>query len=243
MDDFHELPLSEPGGELLGAMAFLAALAYPESIPARDRAIEAMKALCAKLAIRHGRDCKQPSMRNQQIEGTLRRLSARIEKRLEAADAAAWISIGARQPGPREKANPADMQRARFFVLKAGGRIAASAEEIRRTGRGVLIATLRAKPGALLSVNEFARQSQRGDWERDTWRESRPVLHLALALRGIGMKWTDPRGFGLLPLLASPQWIRDALPSGEEWLATLERSGKKHPALASAGRRVHLMAG
>ncbi len=234
MDEITALPLDEPGGELFAAMAYLAAVAYPESTTKRDRAIEAMKAMMLRAARRHGLKYGKPPMLAQQQHGTLRRLASRLQKRLAAAEAAAWFVFGTRTPGRAVKLGPAEIQRARFFVMRAGGRIAASADEIRRTGGGILVATHRTELGPLLSVNHWSRREQMvgvGDFERDTWRSSRAVLHLAFALRGIRRNWTDPRGFGLFTLLANPQWVREALPSSERWLVLLEHAAQRHPAL------------
>lgn len=233
MDEFTALALDEPGGELFAAMAFLAALAYPESTAKRDRAIEAMKSLMLRAARTYGRDYGTPPMLAQQQHGTLRRLAVRVGKRLDAAEAAAMFSLGLRQAGRKVKISPADQQRARSFVRRAGGRVAASPDDARKNG-GVVVATQRRERGAVASVNYWAkRHSMRGDWERDTWRPSRPVLHLALGLRRVRMDWTDPRGFGLFPLLANPQWVRVALGSAERHVVLLEHAGEKYATLAA----------
>jgi hypothetical protein len=201
-----------------------------------------MKSMLLRAARRGGHDLGAPTMLAQQQRGTLRRMAERIGKRLDAADAAAWFELGVTLPGPRVRLDPAMIQRTRFFVMKHGGRIAASREDARRSG-GVLIGTHRHVPGERLTVNEWARRTGRGDWERDTWRPSRPVLHLALALRNVAAQWTDPRGFGLFPLLANPQWVRAALESAERNGLYLELAAREQPALAAFadGVRVRLI--
>jgi hypothetical protein len=47
------------------------------------------------------------------------------------------------------------------------------------------------------------------------------------------MDWTDPRGFGLFPLLANPQWVRVALGSAERHVVLLEHAGEKYATLAA----------
>lgn len=263
MDSYTWLPLDEPGGELLSAMAFLAALAYPESSAKRDRAIEAMKVLMLRAARQRGITVQPWSMRNRNVDGTLRRLDGRIEKRLEAAEAASVFSLGLREAGQETRIGPREQQRTRSWLRSIGARIATSADDARRNG-GALVATHRQVPCRPISVNAWARMGReitgrfeigplnldlhfkrprvRGDWERDTWRTSRPVLHLACALRSLHLKRHDPRGFGVFTLLANPQWIREVLQSAEQHLLSLELS--EHPALKQFRHcgRVRLMA-
>lgn len=237
MDEFTALPIDEPGGELFAAMAFLAALAYPESTTYRDRAIEAMKAMMLRAARAHGSDFGKPSMLMQQQHGTLRRLDGRIEKRLDAAQAAAFFMLGAHARGSRElKLDAANVKRTRDWLMRHGHTMASADKHA---------AKYRSIPGPLLSVNRWALRTGRGDWERDTWRPSRPVLHLALALRVVQMQWTDPRPFGLWPLLANPQWIRAALASAENHVVHLEYAARRRPALAgiAGAKRVRLLPG
>jgi hypothetical protein len=203
-DEILKLRLGEPGGELLAAMTFLAILAYPESTSKRTRAIEAMRSRYAR-TVRRG----SPSMTAQQQDGTLRRLALRVVKRIDAAEAARAFVHGGRQPMRRVpvRHEPARLPRARFRQKKTGM-------------RGRLVTGSYLEPGALWTVNAWARQSLRGDWERDTWRTSRPVLHMALALLD---EFESRRGAcGVTDMLLNPGWVRGVLSDAESWLLGLK---------------------
>lgn len=168
----------------VGAMGFLAVLAYPESIKKRDELVFAMKACFARGQIPRGRGrrvlpAEMREMENQQIDGRLDRAHRRIVDRLLAAD---MINR----------------------VLAAQGRssLTSSAEWVaRRINRS----RNRGHP-----VRKAAKVRDRilGD--------GRPVLHLALALRGLLLA----RGIvelNMVQLMVRPDWLGACLSRAEGW--------------------------
>jgi hypothetical protein len=85
-----EVTYVDTSNPLWAAMVFLATLAYPENYDRRDRAILAMRALMYRAARRFDRALGSHSsavlaqMPPQSQNGTLRRLTARLNKRLQA---------------------------------------------------------------------------------------------------------------------------------------------------------------
>jgi hypothetical protein len=75
-------------GELFAAMVFLAALAYPQSHPARNRFITAMKSACQRAARAAGRSTAAPVLLAKNQNATLRLGVKRIHYRVLAARAA-----------------------------------------------------------------------------------------------------------------------------------------------------------
>lgn len=83
------------------------------------------------------------------------------------------------------------------------------------------------------SLRAFQARRRIGPHYRGTW--CLEVMHLAMALRALSMRWTDPRGFGVRTLLANPGWIVAALDSAESF-AQLRRASNLPAALAGYRR-------
>ena len=179
-----EIDLEAPGGELLGAVAYLAVLAYPESHRKRSRCVDAMLAMLNRAAKTHGRATSKfaselfaeiPTKRQGEIlgkgqKGALRR----IYRRWQAAEIASR-------------------------ALASGMSLNA------------IIAELNANESHFFDA---------------VWSESKPVLHLALALRGIAFRWQDDGRPSYIQLLARPTWVRDAIQSAENWRLTFSAGAR-----------------
>jgi hypothetical protein len=93
-------------GELPAAMLFLALIAYPESSreeeKLRARALLAMQAWCERQARAAGYAINGTAIKALRVEhqtNTLRRLSTRLQKRLEAGRTGAMLLLKVRRPG------------------------------------------------------------------------------------------------------------------------------------------------
>ena len=180
------LPLSDcPEHDYLAAIGFLAALAFPESIPARNAFVKtAIRHLNAlhNLHNPHAAKLQVGRVREIRVSSPITRAATRIEKhRLPAAEIAAAVLVSdlSRRMRPH-------------IVVSIGGM------PIRSTRAGVMAA------GSGTPSNVYTR----------TWASSKPVLHLALALRALLLEpeWAalvDKRG--LWGLIERPDWVRTAL--------------------------------
>lgn len=179
-----ELDLDAPGGELLGAIAYLAVLAYPESHRKRDRCVSALLALCNRAA----RDAGKPTaafaselfdevphhVQARTLSTTGRKgMLPRVRRRLVAADAAAHAFLGQ-------------------------------------------------------SINKAAKRSGMDEsyFMYNIWAKSKPVLHLALALREVLLSWQHDGHPIYLQLIARPSWVRSAIVSAENWRVMLSAEGR-----------------
>lgn len=235
------VPISGPGGELLAAMMFLATLAYPESWDARNRAIEAMRSWMVRTSRASGRRVPkgQKLMPRKNQDATLRRLRARINKRLIAASVASRIITGERYRGREVSAAPEDLQRTRVRLMNAGHSFESAVAHT--------LTKHETSPGPALSLKDFARRAPEGvaNFLHNSWAPE--VLHLAMALRQISMAWKrreDPRPFGLAALLARPDWSRAALEKAEKWAWMLDLARAERPAFRNvrADRFIRLIA-
>lgn len=192
----------------LGAIAYLAVLAYPERAewPKRDKFVEAAKAwLCKQYMYRRERKRaatnilpKYRSFKWEKIDGTLKQAFYRIEAwRLPAAMMADWVILEGKRVGPfvirvrdsdRKYFTPASLNRAAERV----GELLASQRQLQHARRG----------------KEFG-------WERTSvmhrvWASTKPVLHLALAFPSRKGKKIDP-----FRLVVDPSWLAQALVQAE----------------------------
>ncbi len=203
-DELTTVPAENP---LLTAMVFLAALAYPEDWTKRDRAIESMKALVFRAAKTRGQLDRLPAekMTRQQMENTLRLLTKRIDKRLQASTVCADLLMRIKRPGKPHRLAPTAVQATKWHLRKAGIPEARVSE---------LAATTRATPGKAWSLNDHAKHGP-ARFKSDAWRPE--VMHLAMALNSVKRKWSDPRGrpFSVATLLFNPEWVIPAIRSAE----------------------------
>jgi hypothetical protein len=217
----REVTYVDTSNPLWAAMVFLATLAYPENYGRRDRAILAMKALMYRASRRFGMPLASDSsavlaqMPPQQQNGTLRRLTARLNKRRYAGSVAAELLTGVRRPGRTERISPVDQQRTQFSLMKRGK----SYPEARR-----MVMSRRVLPGQPWSLNDFAKRFPSGParFKSDAWRPE--VLHLILAFNTVAITWRDPHGFNIARLLANPEWVLRALEHAESNATLLPRT-------------------
>jgi hypothetical protein len=220
MDD-KEVTYVDTSNPLWAAMVFLATLAYPENYDRRDRAILAMKALMYRAARRFDKPLGSHSsavlaqMPPQAQNGTLRRLTARLNKRLLAGSVAARLLVEVRRPGRVEKVSPRLQQQTLFALMKRGK----SYTEARR-----MVMTQRVLPGPPLSLNDFAKRFPSGParFKSDAWRPE--ILHLTHAFHTVAITWRDPHGFNVARLLANPEWVLHALEHAESNATHLPRT-------------------
>jgi len=208
----------------LGAVAYLAVLAYPSRAEwdKRTQFVEHFKGRLSKLYIdgavlRKGellRTYKRPrervariqpryrQMKHEKIEGVLNRAFYRIKAwRLPAAEIALWMMLHNQRVGP--------------FVVKVANASRPQWEPTSIAKACDLVADL--------------LNSQRGVWERfhsdhdfgwdavrvrhRVWATTKPVLHLAIALRGAPRR--EHYSIEPLLLIQEPSWLRNALEYAE----------------------------
>jgi hypothetical protein len=204
----RELTQVDISSPLWAAMVFLAVLAYPESTDRRDRAILAMKAWVYRAARSFNKPVGSDSasvfaaMPVQQQNGTLRRLSMRLDKRLIAGSVASQLVLHMHKPGRIERIAPSQQQRTRQMLMTQGIPYAKAVRLTMQT---------RTWPGKLFSLNDYAKRYPGGSarFKNQVWRPE--ILHLALAFHSTALGWRDPLGFNIFRLLANPQWILNAL--------------------------------
>jgi hypothetical protein len=181
-----ELDLDAPGGELRAAMAYLAALAYPESHRKRNNSVKALLALMNRAA----RDLGKP------LSPSASDLFAEVPRQMQARR----LGTGRKGMLPRIRRR---LQAAQAAAEAFGGR----------------------------SLREIAA-AHAGDaayFLHTVWSESKPVLHLALAMRGTLMRWEDDGRPAYLQLLARPAWVREAMRSAESWRSMLSVGERAKP--------------
>lgn len=188
----------------LGAMGFLAALAYPQDISKRNQFVEAAKANLTKIYIARGmpRAVAKPQFRryvNRTIKNKIRRCQHRIEtRRLPAAMMARWILL--HHPPLVRVVDPENPAWKPTTVNAAVTRMA--------------ILLRHADPRHLEPVAELANLSHL------VWAESKPVLHLALALYEAIQTQGRDRG-PLFDLVVDPGWLAPTLARAEALRRTL----------------------
>ena len=225
---------------LWAAMVFLATVAYPEDWSKRDRAMLAMKAVMYRAARRFGKpigtDAKAvfSQMPVQQQSGTLRRLSARLQKRLVAGRVASSLLSGVRRLARIEYVPPAIQQRTRMAMISRG---------VPYKRALTMTMTKQHIAGAPWTLNDHAKAYPGGParFKSDVWRPE--ILHLIKAFHTVALEWRDPRGFNVLRLLANPGWSRRALESAERLASLLPRTSNLPQSLrrAVATPRVRLV--
>ena len=226
----REVTHVDTANPLWAAMVFLGVLAYPEDYGRRDRAILAMRALTYRGARRFGAPIASDSaavfarMPPQQQDGTLRRLSARLQKRLLAGSVAAQLLVEVRKPGRIEKVPPHLQQQTLFALMKRGKPYSQAVSMVMKQ---------RTLPGSPWSLNDFARRFPGGParFKSGAWRPE--ILHLILAFHTMAITWKDPHGFNIIRLLANPEWARDALRHAEVNATFLPRTSNLPTSLRS----------
>jgi len=218
-----EIDLRKP---LLAAMLYLSVLAYPEDESSRQRARLAMFALMIRAARKRGLPDPPDAaevlrmMPVQQMEGTLRRLTDRLNKRLLGARALAYLIGDLRHPGPGVRVPPDVQKKTRDRFLRAG-------LSMRRADE--LTTKVLITPGRRWTLNDFAREYGSGKFKCDAWNPA--ILHLASAFREVALRWADPRGLSVLTLLARPDWVIRAVQSAEVFAHCMPRTINHPPAL------------
>lgn len=151
----------------------------------------------------------------QQQHGTIRRLGARLDKRLLAGSVASQLLVGMRKPGKVERISPVNQQQTRLALIARG---ASYTNAVRMT------MTKRTNAGIAWSLNDFAKLFPSGParFKSQVWRPE--ILHLTLAFHTVAISWRDPRGFNVMRLLANPEWSLRALASAESLAAFLPRT-------------------
>jgi hypothetical protein len=187
----------------LGAIVYLAVLAYPDDVPQRDKFVFAAKALILRDYVDLGGDSAKVRAAFRKIvfetpsrdiyDGGRIRLAWRriVRRRLPAADVASRAVIASVPNSPFE------------FVFDGV------------PVRGGVTAAIRG-----ISARDGREQN---DVMKRIWSESKPVLHLALALRNV----LDEMGRAVSAheLLRSPAWVREAVKDSENALMLLDYAG------------------
>ena len=174
----------------LGAIAYLAVLAYPNRSEwrMRDQFVEACKALMLQIAVKRGYPRweiypRYRKMRPEQMHSRISRAFRRIySRRLFAVYVASWPILSRTKVGP--------------FSIKAP-------------------ATIRAglKVGLVDYVRDYEDLDSDAFWNRYRlqWAESLPVLHLTWVIAGLLQKeQSNP-----MQLIYRPHWVRRALKASE----------------------------
>ena len=227
-------------------MVYLCLLAYPlaQDDKKRARLFEAFWAYIIRTARFHGRARKGSTAEHskllrklpvQQMWGTLNLANRRIWWRIVAAER--FLFYGAMETTKRKKArrrNPADVNRDRFWIknpvlpLPKGFRGGRRYIEERGTVWYVEeyeYADEQEKPTVTHVVQAISRKIAMP--ERNVWsqivRPSRPVLHMADALRSTMLEQLDLKeldkqdqqlsnsGFNCLTLIRRPEWVKRAV--------------------------------
>lgn len=194
----------------LAAVAYLAVLAYPHETAKRDEFLEAGRALVLKQAVNDGYPRQDISTRwrripNRKIDNRLTAGFRRIvRRRLPVAHVApAGLIAGAhsfKSPVTKLLENLAE-HHARAFP---------------RNRRSTDLDSLK--------WHEDGSEGKRAEVISRLWSETKPVLHLAVALNG---QRPEPNYKGNLPLVEmiwSPEWIIPALESAEALRQIIARS-------------------
>lgn len=196
--------LPRHGPDFFGAMAFLALLAYPEPLKRamRDKVVFSCKAHLIKAA----KKARPP--------GKLLRkefLNYRIEKIESGPISQAWRRIANRRI-------PAAMMLEMLMLRRAGARVVFNKQEIEVNVSSAADAI--ANELDALKVADLSRQNTL----TRVWKESAPVLHLAVALNSVLRRL--PRGQrSFFTLLNNPSWVRQAIASAEIVRKTLPAYG------------------
>lgn len=219
---------------VLAAMMFLAALAYPESHAARNRAVSAMLARVKRdaRAVDHpaGRseDARQlfAQVKRQQQRNTLRQTGKRLQRRFLQAEIASQLLMGMRRVISHKKIPPEVQKFTRDKLMREHD--FGMDQALRMTAQTWPVM------GSPVSLNTYARPNGGlTAFRRDVWRPE--VVHLALAFRVATMKWEREHGRALvnfLELVIEPDWITGALKSAEAKLDILRTARGLHPAFA-----------
>jgi hypothetical protein len=210
MGEVTRLPFDHAADAVVGIAAFVATVAYPGSIAKRQKIVEAGRAYCVKVAV-----YQQPEI---PVKARLLQVSdAAISQQFRQA---AYILATRRFPG-----GVMALQRL------LGGR-EVKLEFSRQTGRLLRAPTVTGKGHTALAADvarELQEKSKYFAYHRTAtsantvlkhvWSETRPVLHLALALRGLMRE----RGLGAydwpdLFFVQDPiALLKELVESGETW--------------------------
>ncbi len=170
----------------LGAIAYLAVLAYPDrkEWSKRDGFMKASKALLLKAAIKKGYPRKKipreySGFKKDAIKGTLRQGFRRInDRRMYAAEMARGMLFHNLRVGPFQiETDMPSLNRATIAVAKASGRTSAD-----RKGWAGKFNPDRYPRLDLEKCSMLAKEPPPRTVRRRVWKETLPVLHFAMAL-------------------------------------------------------------
>ncbi len=215
----------------LGAMAYLAVLAYSARVEwrKRDEFMNAFRALLSKAAVKRGYPrekvredfCRMP---NQKINNVLKAAERRIVR---------WRFPAVRVMNERIKYQSPDIARLMGIAILMDVRRKVAARFGREAAEKVKLTRI-VRPSPLLSHTigriKLARGSSSewasiiADWpayhdtvkdfKKREWRTTRPVLDLAMALHGVCL---EREAFDLVDLVIRPDWLPKALRQAD-WL-------------------------
>ena len=176
-----------PNSGYMGAIAFLAIVAYPDKdeYHKRDKLLEASKAWILKAATKKGSPERAEvydqyrQYRNQQIDGKLSQLEKRLYKRLQVAELA--------QETIREN----------LFASYLP-------DDEKRTARQLRLMHL-AEVAQIYDVTESEKT-----FKKREWKPSLPVLHYAIALLILVL---NRKKFSIFELVQSPEWLPEVIES------------------------------
>lgn len=147
------------------AVDFLSHLAYPDNAELRLMSVNAMRAYYLRHCKAVGAIAQLGAvMPVQQVENQLRRLKARLEKRLMAADDCVRLDTGLEYTDCSGRSSIGTLNRV------------AAERQINEAGNDSIGAT-----------------RYKSDW----WRPE--VMHMAIALRQVQLRWFEPRNLCLVP--------------------------------------------
>ncbi|MCW9054879.1 MAG: hypothetical protein OQJ98_02800 [Candidatus Pacebacteria bacterium] len=173
----------------MGAIAFLAIIAYPGKgeYHKRDELVEASKSWILKEATQKGSPEraevyeKYRQYPNQQIDGKLRQLEARVWKRLCVAELAR------------------DIIRQHQFATHLPDSLKKSNRELRLKYLDETYATSGSNFDVLQSEKTFRKRE---------WKPSLPILHYAISLLAMVLKGES---FSIRDLVLSPDWLPEII--------------------------------
>lgn len=219
---------------LAAAIVYLAALAYPEGGKNAERAQLAMRAWCARKWRETGQDRNQPELAavipaiiNQisvrDMENAMSKVNRKVFRRIKVGKAAAELQFF--QHGYARVGIPLDEQaRSRRHLIFQHKFSSERAQLLTPKTR------LLSKP---FTLNAIAKQSgmSPGKFKDGVWKETLPVLHLALGLHSQILEM-DLRSYDLLILLVNhARWTTNAIQGAEMWAQNLSFTKDLQPAL------------
>jgi hypothetical protein len=174
----------------LGAMAYLAVLAYPEAPDKRDTFIDACKAWTVRRA--------------EHMTGQKLMKSERLARfRPRALNESGPISSGLHRVGLRLDAAHMASEMMTFSALGDGLSLIKAAKRL----HGARVRYRRRKAFDAERAEKTIRSRE--------WKDARPVLHLAFALRAVHLEREEDAAFRMFDLVTNPEWLLGALRAAE----------------------------